>query len=120
MDSEKRHGDRTAWLNPVLVTVVAAAISVVVSLFILQGQTTARIDATRIEVLEGIDELEEDIEKLEELVNRVATSADILSNDIATVSAAVRVVAGRVDGMNGRIDRVLEILAPSKAFSPER
>ena len=89
--------ERRPWnVNPVAVTVVVAAAAwllataaIMVSLFILHGQTTARIDTTRIELQASIE----------------ATRTE-LSAEVGSVDARVDAVFGTLAGIGAVADDI--------------
>ena len=90
-NGKRRTARQPLEINPVAVTVGVAAATLLLSLFILQGQTNALIDATRSELAAKID------------ANQTATTAKIDANQTATTAK----IDANQTATTERLDRVL-------------
>ena len=93
---------RRTWnVNPVAVTVGVSAAALMLSLFILQGQTTSRIDSARTEVQASINatriELQASIDTVNERLDRV----------LLTLVAIVD-VADDIEALRGDVAKLVE------------
>ena len=97
-DQTDRSGARRWEINPTMIAIAVAVVALIVSLLILQGQTTARIDDTR----EGLGG-DITVARME-----LTGTIDATRTELA---AAIEATRTELRATNDRIDRVLEVLA---------